>query len=332
MNDTAGRAEQLLGLMSAFQPACVLGAAAELDVFSVLAGEALTAHGVAQRLKADVRGMTALLDALAALELLAKEGDRYRLPPDLAPFLDECSPRNILSMLRHQTNCLRAWSQLAWVVRRGTPAARRASIRGVKKDRAAFLLAMDNISAPLAPRVVDSLGPLQFKHLLDVGGASGTWTVAFLRAVPQAQATLFDLPDAMPHAARRMEQEGLSARVRLVPGDFYADPLPPGADCAWVSAIVHQNSRQQNRELFAKVHAALVPGGRVLIRDIVMEPSRTAPRGGALFALNMLIQTPAGGTFTLAELDADLRHAGFGPAALLRSDPWMNSVVQATKT
>jgi len=331
MDGSKGGPEQVLMLMSGYQPACVLGAAAELDVFSVLSSEALTANGVAQRLKADVRGMTVLLDALTALELLAKEGERYRLPPNLAPFLDEASPRNVLPMLRHQTNCMRGWSQLAWVVRGGTPAQRRASIRGVKADRAAFLLAMDNISAPMAPILVAKLGPPQFKHLLDVGGASGTWTIAFLRAAPGTRATLFDLPDAMPHAQRRMKEHGMSDRVRLVAGDFYTDPLPGGADFAWVSAIAHQNSRAQNRDLFAKVHEALVPGGRIAIRDMVMEPSKTAPRGGALFAVNMLVQTPAGGTFTFAEFDEDLRQAGFGPAQQLLSDPWMNSVVQATK-
>jgi precorrin-6B methylase 2 len=327
----ANPAERLFGLMAAYQPACVLGAAVELDVFSVLSGEALTAKSVARCLKSDERGMIMLLDALAALELLEKRGERYRVPRSLAPLLDEASPGSILPMLRHQVNCLRGWSQLAWAVRRGAPVERRPSIRGAKADRDAFLLAMDNVSAPVAPSLVRKLGPPRFAHLLDVGGASGTWTVAFLKAVPGARATIFDLPDAIPHARRRMRQEGLSGRVRFVAGDFYEDDLPHGADYAWVSAIVHQNSRAQNRELFAKVHAALVPGGRIGIRDIVMAPSKTAPRGGALFAINMLVHTPLGGTFTLKELDDDLRRAGFGRAKQLLSDPWMNSVVEAVK-
>jgi precorrin-6B methylase 2 len=327
----ANRAEQLFGLMSAYQPACVLGAAVELDVFSVLAGEALTAKIVAQRLKCDLRGITTLLDALTALELLEKRGERYRVPRGLAPLLNEASPGNTLPMLRHQMNCLRGWAQLAWTVRRGTPAERRPSIRGAKADRDAFLLAMDNVSAPVAPGLVRKIGPPKFTHLLDVGGASGTWTVAFLKAVPGARATIFDLPDAIPHARRRMRQEGLIGRVRFVAGDFYEDDLPGGADYAWVSAIVHQNSRAQNRALFAKVHAALMPGGRIGIRDIVMAPSKTAPRGGALFAINMLVHTPLGGTFTLKELDEDLRRVSFGRARQLLADPWMNSVVEAAK-
>ena len=323
--------EQVMALMAAYQPACILGAAAELDVFSVLEGKARTAPELAKLLHCGLRATTALLDALVALDLLSKKGSRYGLPRELAPVLTESGARSFLPMLRHQCNCLRGWSQLAWVVRQGQPAERRPSIRGAEADRAAFIQAMDNVSAPVAPGLVSKLRPLKFKHLLDVGGASGTWTLAFLRAVPGARATLFDLPDAIPHAARRIAEAGFSSRVALVAGDFYSDPLPPGADFAWVSAIAHQNSRQQNRALFAKVRAALAAGGRIAIRDMVMAPSRTAPRAGALFALNMLVHTPGGGTFTLAEFAADLRSAGFGRAKLWHSDPGMNSVVVATK-
>ena len=89
------------------------------------------------------------------------------------------------------------------------------------------------------------------------------------------------------------------------------DALPPGADLAWVSAIVHQNTRAQNRALFTAVFEALTPGGRIAIRDILMEEDRTRPVAGALFAVNMLVATQGGGTFTLAELREDLVAAGF---------------------
>jgi len=100
---------------------------------------------------------------------------------------------------------------------------------------------------------------------------------------------------------------------------------------AWVSAIVHQNSREQNRELFAKIHAALADGGRILIRDVVMDESRTLPLFGALFAVNMLVHTPAGGTFTFEELSEDLQSAGFTDVTLLNPDEFMNAVVHARK-
>ena len=77
--------------------------------------------------------------------------------------------------------------------------------------------------------------------------------------------------------------------------------------------------------------AALAPGGRIAIRDILMDAQRTSPVGGALFAVNMLAATPGGGTYTFDELAADLTSAGFTDPAVLRRDPWMNSIVAADK-
>jgi hypothetical protein len=116
-----------------------------------------------------------------------------------------------------------------------------------------------------------------------------------------------------------------------VAGDFLADRLPQGADLAWISAIVHQNSRAQNRALFANVFQALVPGGRVAIRDILMDEGRTRPVAGALFAINMLVATPGGGTFTFDELRQDLEAARFTRVTLARRDAGMNAIVQAHK-
>jgi hypothetical protein len=107
--------------------------------------------------------------------------------------------------------------------------------------------------------------------------------------------------------------------------------LPGGADFAWLSAIVHQNSREQNRALYAKIYRALTAGGILVIRDIVMEASRTQPPVGALFAVNMLVGTEGGGTFTLEEFEEDLASAGFVDIELLHQDAGMDSLVRARK-
>jgi SAM-dependent methyltransferase len=326
--------QQILQMASGFRSACVLGGAAELNVFDVLTKEELSAEQLAERLGTDLRAMRMLLDAAAALRLLAKRAGRYSVPAELRPLLASDSPQTIVPMILHSINILRNWAQLAWVVKSGVPADHRASIRGEEADRAAFIGAMHSISGPMADDLVARLGPPQFNHLLDVGGASGTWTLAFLRAVLGAQATIFDLPDAITQACDRLARSEFSPRVHLVSGDFYTDDLPRGCDFAWVSAIAHQHSREHNRRLFAKVYAALEPGGRIAIRDIVMDADRTQPLDGALFAINMLVQTESGGTFTFDEYSEDLRAVGFVNPTLVVSGtgPFaMNSVIAATK-
>jgi hypothetical protein len=329
--DQPWTAEGVLALGRGYQGAAVLAAAAELDLFSALSQGPLPVAEIDRRVECDLRALTILLDALVALRLLEKSGGNYALPAGLDALLTPDGPQSVLAMAQHQAHCLRNWAQLARVVKTGRPAECLPAIRGREGAQESFIGAMHNISAPNADQVIRAVQPLQFQHLLDIGGASGTWTIAFLRGCPSAQATLFDLPHVIPMARRRLAAARLDQRVQLVAGDFMTDALPPGADLAWVSAIVHQNSRAQNRALFSKVFAALAPGGRIAIRDILMAEDRSRPVAGALFAINMLAATEGGGTFTFGELQEDLASVGFAEVAVMRQDEAMNSIVVAKK-
>jgi len=321
----------LLGAIRGFQAACIITAAADLDVFTALGDQPASAATLAERIHGDPRATTILLDSLVAIELLDKHEDLYRVPPGVTELLNADSPVNVLSAVRHQGTCLRRWVQLAEVVRSGRPAERTPSIRGADADCEAFIGAMNDFTASVAPEIVGELESVPFQRLLDIGGASGTWTIAFLRAFPEATAVLFDLPEVIPLARDRLTAAGLIDRVTLVAGDYNTDVLPAGADFAWLSAVAHQNSRQQNRMLYARIQAALVAGGTLVIRDLVMDASRTEPPSGALFAVNMLVATEGGNSYTFDEFREDLAGAGFAQIELIHEDTWMNSLVRATK-
>ncbi|MFH1277787.1 MAG: methyltransferase [Candidatus Eisenbacteria bacterium] len=315
-----------------YQAACVVLAAAELDLFTALAKGPLRPDRLADAIGGDPRATEILADALVALGLTEKKDGAYALSDEAGAALTEGDPGSVLPMLRHQANCLRSWARLAEVVRTGRPVDTAPSVRGGGADHAAFIEAMEVASREAAPKVVAALGPPSFKRLLDVGGGPATWTIAFLRAVPGGRATLFDLPAVIPIARNCVAAANLADRIDFVAGSAEDDaPLPSGFDLAWVSAFVHQNSREENRRLFAKVHAALVPGGSILIRDIVMNDAHTSPPGGALFAVNMLVRTIGGGTYSLSELADDLRTAGFGAPDLLPGERDMDQVVCARR-
>lgn len=324
-------ADDLLNLARDYQPACVLAAAAELGLFERLGNAGTTAEAVAEHVGADIRATTMILDALAALAIIEKRRERYHLSQPTARLLTAESRETILPMLQHQANCMRRWTQLAAVVKTGRHPERRPSIRGEEGDQASFIQAMTVVSEPIASQLVEELRLPSFRHLLDVGGASGTWTIAILQAHPDATATLFDLAHVIPMAEEPLAAAGVRERVHLVAGDFTTDPLPSGADLAWVSAIVHQNSREENVRLFKSIAHALTDQGRLLIRDVLMDDGRTTPIMGALFAINMLVATEGGGTYTFNDLREDLEAAGFTEIEVLRRDEGMNSVLGARK-
>jgi hypothetical protein len=324
--------DKILEASRAYQPACVIAAAGDLDLFTAIGEREVTAAVLAEEMQVDLRGLTVLLDALAAMHLLDKQQGSYRAPAEALAALSQNSPNSVLPMVQHTANCLRRWAQSARVIKTGRPAERVPSIRGEAADQAAFIGAMHVVSGPVADRVISDIHPPPFKHMLDIGGASGTWTMAFLRIAPEATATIFDLPEVIPMAEQRLRQAGLADRVSLVPGDFYINPLPAGADLAWLSAIAHQNSREQNRDLFAKIRDALVPSGTLLIRDVVMSEDHTSPPGGAMFAVNMLVGTESGSTYSMSAYREDLEASGFTDVRQMREDPWMDAIIQARRT
>ncbi|OPY88914.1 MAG: Demethylspheroidene O-methyltransferase [Syntrophaceae bacterium PtaU1.Bin231] len=235
-------------------------------------------------------------------------------------------------MILHAAHLWERWSGLTGIVAGTGSAEAAASSARTADELRAFIGAMHVVGMSLAEKIAAAVQPGPARNLIDVGGASGTYTVAFLRAAPEMKATLFDRPAVVEIARDRLAKAGMLDRVRLEAGNFDEDELPGGHDLALLSAIIHQNSPGQNVELFRKVRRAMVPGGRIVIRDHVMEPGRTTPRDGAIFAVNMLVNTPGGSTYTFDEIKGWLEEAGFSRVRLLKPGEHMDALIEAFKS
>jgi hypothetical protein len=134
--------------------------------------------------------------------------------------------------------------------------------------------------------------------------------MAMLKVKRDLRATVFDLPGIVPITQRYVEAAGLSARFDIVAGDYLSDELPAGHDIVFLSAIVHSNSFEENVALIAKCAHALNPGGTVIVQDFIMDEDRCTPEHGALFALNMLVATDGGDTYTEREVRQWMEAAG----------------------
>lgn len=322
--------QAILDLARNFMESRVLLTGAELNLFTLLASEPLSAEEVASRTGANLRALTILLDALAAMELLVKQEGRYSCPQAISSLLSEKVPESILPMVHHMAHVWQRWSRLTEVVK-GSEVLEEPPVSPDADELCAFIGAMHAVAAPLASRIVAAVDATTHRYLLDVGGASGTYTIAFLRAVPEMKATLFDSPSVIEMARRRLGDAGLLDRVTLVGGDFYRDEFPAGHDLAFLSAIIHQNSPRQNLDLYRKVFRSLISGGRIIIRDHVMEADLTRPKDGAIFAVNMLVGTSGGNTYTFEEIQSGLAKAGFTRIRLLQRGEHMDGLVQGYK-
>ena len=319
----------ILKMVHDFMASRVVISAAELDLFTHLSRKAQSAEALAGAIGADLRGITILLDALCALGFLVKADGTYRTEPSVAPLLSSDAPASIRPMVLHMGSVWRNWSQITDIVEGKTVPDLKRGIMD-KDNLGPFIGAMHVLASRAAPDIVAAVNPAGARRLIDVGGGSGAYMLAFLAAQPAMRATLFDRPPVIEMARARVEAAGMMDRVTLVPGNFYRDELPPGHDLALLSAIIHQNSPEENEALYREIHRVLNAGGRIVIRDHVMSPDHTQPTEGALFAVNMLAGTRGGGTYTFTEIEAGLSAAGFTKIRQIRSKG-MFSLVEGYK-
>lgn len=324
--DAAGTLpDDLNQLVRGFQESRVVLTALELDVFTA-AGEGSTAGEVASRVGADPRGTETLLNALAAMGLLVKADGRFAPTPVTRRYFTAGSRDDARAALLHQSSLWERWTHLTASVRTGKPAdASEMASRGERWTRP-FIAAMHRGASERAPHVVRALGTEGVRRMLDVGGGSGAYAIAFAQESPGLSAEVLDLPGVLPITGEHVRAAGLEGRVTTRPGDLRTDAFGNGYDLVLLSAICHMLGPDENRDLLRRCHAALVPGGRLVVSDFLLDEDKAGPRSAALFSVNMLVGTPNGASYSEGEYGVWLSEAGFasvervrlpGPAHLL---------------
>jgi SAM-dependent methyltransferase len=296
--------------MRAFQQSRVLLTAVELDVFTAV-GQGATASDVATRVEANPRATETLLNALAGMGYLSKANEVFRNTEMTARCLVEGSADYARPALMHTVRLWQSWSTLTAAVRAGTAVTRPGIDAEDPLWTQSFIAAMHSNAKANAEAVVQAVGTNGVRRLLDVGGGSGAYSIAFAQANPALLAELLDLGPVVPIAQQHIDAAGLTGRVVTRIGDLTKDDLGREYDLILLSAICHMLSPEDNLGLFRRCRRALAPGGRTIIRDFILDPDKTRPCPAAVFALNMLVNTRAGSTYSYDEYRAWLESAGF---------------------
>ena len=300
-----------------FQESRVILTAIELDVFTAV-GAGATAADVAAKIGADTRATEMLLNALVAVGLLTKQGDIFHNTPVTARYFVAGAPDDARAALMHTVHLWQRWSTLSDCVRAGTSVTYQDPAERGDHWTRAFIAAMHRNAAERAPHVVRTVGTEGVERMLDVGGGSGAYSIAFATAGEKLRAELLDLPAVCKLAQGYIEKAGLSGRITTRTGDLRTDDFGSGYDLVFVSAICHMLSEEENMDLIRRCRQALGPGGRLVIQDFILEPDKTAPKSAALFSLNMLVGTERGASYSEPEYATWMREAGFANVARVR--------------
>lgn len=306
--------EQIMQMNFSFAPSCVMTAALRLGLFSHLAAGAGTAAEVARAAGASERGTRMLLDALTGFGLLTKSGARYELTPHARQYLVRESP-DYAGGLAETGGMIEAWTHLDECVRTGRPVHRVETQERAEEFFPMLVRTLHVVNREPARRTAEALGAgteQKGLRVLDVAAGSGVWGIAFAEADPSARVTAQDFPGVLPTTREYVRRHGLEDRFDFLAGDLKeVDFGESQYDVALLGNIVHSEGEESSRELFRRLHRALRPGGRIVIIDMLPNDARTGPPYQLIFALNMLVNTERGDTYTLADYTRWLQEAGF---------------------
>ena len=309
----------ILDYIEAFRRSKAMFTAVRLGIFDHLEGQPLSAERLAAQLNANAAALDRLLSACVALGLLVRDGESYRNTASASRYLVTSSPHTFAGYIVYSDESLfHLWSHLDDAVREGTNrwaqtfGSRDALFDYYYRDPQAtanFVRAMNGFGVLASERTVRAFDLSRFRHLVDLGGATGHLAIAACQAYPNLQASVVDLPRVEPFAQEQIAQSQVSDRVRFITADFFTDALPSG-DLYALGRILHDWDDTKTHALLAKIAAALPSGGGLLVAEALVNDDRSGPVYALMQDLNMLVCTD-GRERTLAEYRRLLEAAGF---------------------
>ena len=294
-----------------FQKSRILLTALEFGIFTILDKKPLTSKIVAKKIKANARATDRLMNALTALGFLEKKGILFSNAEHSEKYF-VFGKRDFMSGLLHSINVWDTWTNLTESIKKGRSVIVRPKLINNRNKEwlKVFINAMHYRALRQAPDIVKLIDMKNINRVLDIGGGSGAHAMAFTDAGKQITATVFDLPNIIPITKKFIKENGYLKKVDTFAGDYNKCELPKGYDLIFISAVVHINSYSENIRLMKKCVKALNPKGVVVIQDHVMKDNRTEPVQGAMFALNMLVGTEKGDTYTESEIKEWFQKSG----------------------
>src|SRR5213080_3511893 len=294
--------ERLMQFGFAYAPPLIISAAVANKVFDTLARGAKNVEEVSRQTGASVRGLRAIINALVGLELLKKNGDKYALTPESEAFLVSNKPGTLAGFFSmNRVRLMQQWMKLDEIVRTGRPAeARNQEGPGTEffTELVENIIPMSYGSAQALAdhlKIADAPNPVR---VLDLAAGSGIWGIALCQKSPQVEVTAVDWAGMIPTTKRITQKFGVADRFDYLEGDILEANFGSGYDIATLGHILHSEGEERSRKLLKKTFRALKSGGVIAIAEWLVNDQRTEPAPSLMFAVQMLVNTEKGDTFS----------------------------------
>jgi len=332
-------ASRLFEIFTAHWTSAILASAVELGVFDALASGAFTARELSQKLGVPERSLQALLDGLVVSDLINLTDEvRYENTATASTYLVKGKTEYLGAFARILTGGgdggVRQWSMLAGALRSGKPAAVETIVdpdNPFWPDLVRALTPLSREVALIAARLLN-LEDGRALSILDIGGGAGAYAQAWLPLNPKARVTQVDWAAVNALAREGVAARGSADRFITLDGDFHEVSFGAAEhDVVVLSNICHHESPAGNVQLLERIKAALVPGGKVVISEFVLNDDRKGPAFAARFGVGMVLQTPEGASYRECDYQDFLAQAGFERAQVDRSHPLSTLMIAAPR-
>jgi SAM-dependent methyltransferase len=302
----------------------ILEAALHHGVFDALDHGPKTLADLQKASGASERGLTAILNVLVALQLLAKDSNgAYSLTPESAAFLVSSRPAFMGGMIRHtSSDLLPKWLNLNDVVKTGGPTK---AVNQQGSGTEFFEKFVNDIFPMRYAPALDLANYLRLDlmagdvNVLDLAAGSGVWGIVLAQSAPNVRVSAVDWPGVLKITRKNAEKFGLADRFTFREGDLQEADFGSGYQVATLGHILHSEGEERSKKLLTKTFEALAPGGTIAIAEFLVNDDRSGPVNGLIFAVNMLVNTDTGGTYSFEEISRWLGDAGFVEARTLSS-------------
>lgn len=310
-NNTKSPLDNIQEMAYAFLKSRLLFSALELDIFTNLdCNKGISAENLAAKINVDTRALTRMLDALAANKLIIKKAEEYFNDPIYKSYLvkGEC---DFIGNLLHVSDLWEPWTHLTEIVKTGKPHSYETISDKEDKWIQDYLMSTHWKAKLHAESIVNQINLKKVNKMLDLRCGSGYYAVEFVKQKPGLKPVLFDFPRVIHFAKEQLEKEGYADKVEFVEGDLMTDDFGSGYDLVFISNIIHEYSIWDSIKILRKVFDSMNRGGWVVINEVIIDDDRTAPLYSAMFAVNMLVNTMEGDSFTETDIWVMLREAWF---------------------
>ena len=320
--------EKIFQTCFAYAPSRILLTGVELEVFTHIDNGHNTSKEIANMANADRRGTEILLNSLVSLEFLTKQNGTYGLTPMSEKFLVKGVPTYYGDFVPNVDMQWEQWRDLTNVVKTGKPFT---PIE--REDGEAFFQKLVSqifpMSYPGAKVAAEKLG-LENSRILDIAAGSGAWGLAFAERDVNTRVTALDWPGVLKVTKKFVNKFGLDDRYNYISGDLREVDFGNGYDLVILGHICHSEGAENTVKLISKCFDSLADGGTLLIADMIPDDERSSATFPLMFAVNMLVCTKEGDTFTMKEYNEWLNNAGFHDVKTL-DIPGPSPLILATK-